>query len=118
MVSPSKHRDILEALLNLAKPIQQLEADLGALEPGSPVEIMSFEKEHVRNTIRRFLAGEIDASTVEAWAELIELRDDIDFPDEEAMSALHFLANLRMGGLDGLNVGQLIDHRTMRLLLR
>lgn len=51
--------------------------------------------------LRRFTSGEIDARTVEVWADMIECREDIQFESgQEAViaSAIHDLANPTLQG--------------------
>lgn len=103
------HRAALERALTLSEPVDELERLLAATPDGGGTELTSLQRHHISGVLDRFRTGQVDAPTVEAWAELIEMREDIAFPDEAAMSALHVLANLRIGGAVDMDVGGLID---------
>lgn len=91
----------LNDLIEFRKPIDVLAAivsDLGWSE--TPVVILTTD--HVLNVLRRFQAGELTAADVEAWADLIECREDIDNQperDEEILEAIYVLANPVLNGL-------------------
>ena len=48
--------------------------------------------------MEKFKAGTLDAVTIEAWADLIELRDDIKYEDETTKETIHILANQILNG--------------------
>lgn len=85
----------LSSLIHFDAPLAEIEAGLAALGWGSePVDTLT--REHVADILQRFASGEIDAATVEAWANLVEGRDDIQFePGHErvVLDAVHDLAN-------------------------
>jgi len=50
----------------------------------SEVPIVTLQAHHIRNALERYIRGEVSASELEAWAENVEGRDDIEyFPDHE-----------------------------------
>lgn len=51
----------------------------------------------VASILRRYERGELTAEQVEAWANLVEVRDDIEF-DASATDAIFYLANPRING--------------------
>ena len=78
-----KRTSLIERLLKanddfplLAKELSRYEWDFG----GIPVLL---EKEHVEDILERYVEGKIDADFLHEWAEFIELRDDIDYPEED-----------------------------------
>jgi hypothetical protein len=52
-------------------------------------------REHVLSVLRRWRAGELSDREVEDWANLVEMRDDLDHdPDDKAVAtAVFILAN-------------------------
>ncbi len=60
-------------------PVLQLQRAMGELDwdyQGAPVVL---NREHILNVLCRHLTGEVDASAIELWANLIESREDIIF---------------------------------------
>ncbi|AZO54214.1 MULTISPECIES: hypothetical protein [unclassified Mesorhizobium] len=92
---------VLTDLVTFGRPIDVLAAivsDLGWSE--TPVVVLTAD--HVLSVLRRFQARELTASDVEAWADLIECREDIDYQperDEEILEAIYVLANPVLNGL-------------------
>lgn len=85
----------LASLLCFDRPLVEIESLLGSLGWGEE-PLVTLRRENIASVLRRYLAGEIDAATVEEWANLIEGRDDVEFasPDEEVIiQAIHDLAN-------------------------
>lgn len=71
---------ILTSLIELSLPLPELKAAVRTLSwdwDGDPV--VTLKREHVAALLRRYQSGEIDESEVEAWANLIECREDIGF---------------------------------------
>ncbi len=91
---------VLSDLIAFGKPIDLLAAivsDMGWSE--TPVVILTAD--HILSVLRRFQAGELTAADVEAWADLIECREDIDYQperDEEILEAIYVLANPVLNG--------------------
>ena len=51
--------------------------------------------------LQRYVSGEITAREVEYWADLLEVRDDVEFdeiPNEQVQEAVHFMANPLLHG--------------------
>lgn len=68
-----------------------MHAILAEFEWDSEQELVQLESRHVILVLKRYVAGEILSEEVEAWANLIEGRDDVDY--EEVKEVLHILAN-------------------------
>lgn len=94
---------VLSDLVAFAKPVERLAGMIDELG-WSDTPVIVLGTDHIVTTLRRFLTGELAASDVEAWADLIELRDDIGYqPDrnDEIADAIFVLANpLINGALD------------------
>jgi RNAse (barnase) inhibitor barstar len=80
--APADRKSVVEALLNRSRPLAEIRAELGQF-PWDSEPLVQLTREHVGNVLRAFLAGEIDALSIEDWANLIEMRDDIGFEDED-----------------------------------
>ncbi|AZO46597.1 MAG: hypothetical protein EOS58_22490 [Mesorhizobium sp.] len=91
---------VLSDLVTCGKPIDVLAAtmsDLGWSE--TPMVVLTTD--HILSVLRRFQSGELTAADVEAWADLIECREDIDYqPDrhEDILEAIYVLANPVLNG--------------------
>jgi len=92
--------DIVAALLRFDRPLEDLRAPLGALDwDAEPVATLT--RAQIAAVLRRFRAGEIDAPTVEQWANLVECREDVEFEPRHAeiiADALFDLANPDLQG--------------------
>ena len=102
---------VLSDLITCGKPIDVLAAnvsDLGWSE--TPVVVLTTD--HILSVLRRFQEGELTAADVEAWADLIECREDIDYQperDEDIVEAIFVLANpVLNGSLDEALTDQVI----------
>ena len=93
----AERRAALQSLLALDQPIAELQSVIGEMGWYNE-ELVTLANGHVTGALKRFLADEIDAQTVAVWAELIEMRDDIDMPDQEAVDAIFVLANPLLNG--------------------
>lgn len=91
---------ILSSLIKFDAPVEQLKAELGTLTwDGDPV--VTLLRSHIAAVLDRYSRGEIDAPTVEDWANLVECREDIGFEAgfEELIDAAIFdLANPLLNG--------------------
>jgi hypothetical protein len=59
------------------------------------------DRETLKNILSRYLSGELSQTAVYEWADFIELRDDIDYPEENEnllSEIIHDLANPRIEG--------------------
>jgi hypothetical protein len=104
----------LSSLIHFDAPLASIEAELAALGWGAePVAMLM--REHITAVLQRFVSGEIDAATVEAWANLVEGREDIQFePGREqiVLDAIHDLANpVLQGRLENIAPGLLAKLR-------
>lgn len=86
-------REALRDLALLASPVASVRHSLTDFAWDSD-ELSMLDKQHVLSVLRRFDAGELTGDDVEAWANAIEMRDDIDYDRETAVwDVLHELAN-------------------------
>lgn len=83
-------------LLMLEKSLEEIAAQLKALEWDFIGDGVELQREHLRAVLHRFLESEISAQEVEQWANLIEGREDICFEvgsEEQIEPVLYELAN-------------------------
>lgn len=86
MIALDDHRQVLiHRLFALSSPLVHIMSQLAMLGwdyTGAPVQL---SKDNIASILRRYLAGELSAQEVEAWAECVEGRDDISAaPSEQA----------------------------------
>ncbi|WP_242338443.1 MULTISPECIES: hypothetical protein [unclassified Anaeromyxobacter] len=107
--------ELLEALLAARTPLAPLAEGLARFGWDSP-PLVVLRRAHVVSVLQRFLSGELGGSDVREWAELIEVRDDIEFEpvDHEVLrDALFTLATPdAQGQLDAGLVASLIGQMT------
>lgn len=85
---------ILQSLLVLDRPIENIRSELAQFAWDDAPDLVSLTSDHVRSVLNRFLTGEISADAVEAWADTIEMRDDISFEaGDKTNDAIFVLAN-------------------------
>jgi len=88
--SNARH-SLLLSLLALDRPIEDLRNELANFAWDDCPDLVKLTRDHIRTTLQRFMAGQISAETVEAWADAIEFRDDIDFiEDDQIIDAFLF----------------------------
>jgi hypothetical protein len=91
-----ERKSVLEDLLRLNAPIDNLVIMLRNFPWDSEVECATLSAAHLVNVLGSFLSDRISAAAVEEWANAIEGREDIGFEaDKEDLlrEHLHELAN-------------------------
>lgn len=89
-------RNVLEDLLFLREPLPRIHTSLAQFPWDSHEELVFLNRHHILSVLSRYMDSSVDENVVEAWANLIEGRDDIGFdaPDEEKLKSIIFeLAN-------------------------
>ena len=74
---------LLRALIAYELPIEPVLADLRGFGWDAPDPLVVLTREDIVRILDRYLAGELGASEVTDWADLVECREDIGFPDGE-----------------------------------
>lgn len=85
-------RELLNDLLNYKYSWPLLAEKMHGVPFSSPHSLVNAKPDHVAATLKRFLASELSALDVEEWANIVELREDIEF-DEKTKEAIWELAN-------------------------
>jgi hypothetical protein len=96
-MTADEHADLrrvaLQDLVLLTSPLTTVQYALKDLAWDS-AEVWTLDKQHVLSILRRFNADEIAGKDVEAWANAIEMRDDVGYDRETAVwDVLYELAN-------------------------
>lgn len=84
-----------EAVLDLVEWRGDLRDSIAAVREypyDSEVPLVTLQAEHIRRAMQRYLGGDITAAELEAWAEVVEGRDDIEYfePHEDEISEALF----------------------------
>lgn len=92
----SRRLTVIEELLARSRPLDALERELSSYPwdfSGKGVEI---SVKHLQQVLEAYIMGKMTSDEVEKWANLIELREDIEIPEGTEVkidSVLHELAN-------------------------
>lgn len=96
--------DRFEVLINLvafSKPVDDLTSDLSNFDwdyDGDPLIVTASDMKLLLN---RFLVGERTAEELEAWANLIEGREDLEFEDQQSEAIENVVYSLANPVLQG-----------------
>jgi hypothetical protein len=96
-MSADEHRELrraaLQDLVLLTSPLSAVQHTLKDFAGNSP-DVWMLDKQHVLSILSRFEQDDIAGTDVEAWANAIELRNDISYDRETAVwDVLYELAN-------------------------
>jgi hypothetical protein len=112
--------ELLTALIEGQFPVEPIRMELVTYPWDLDDPLVFLRPTHVRSILSRFLNGDLTAASVAAWAEAVELRDDIDYEDEERHvlgEAIFVLANPDVNGhltperAEAMLVGTLVRER-------
>lgn len=93
---------IINSLVEFDRPLAELRHELAQLDwdwIGPPLAIL--RPGHIATVLKRYRSGQIGATDVEAWADLVECREDIEFDHMgvgDVADALFDIANPEMQG--------------------
>jgi hypothetical protein len=93
--------EILRALVEYQEPLDAVWAELSAFGWDSPEELVILSRADLIRVLDSYLSGRLNADQLERWANLLECRDDVGFPekDQELLKhAIHQLANPYLEG--------------------
>jgi hypothetical protein len=91
----------LQELFEFEKPLDTISAQLKSLDWDFDGEPLVLEKKHVASALNLYISGAKSANQLERWANLIEMREDIDFgeADEKLINdTIYKLANPELEG--------------------
>lgn len=112
-----KRSELLGDLLAAETPLAPIAAGLASVDWDSP-PLVVLRREHVVSVLQRFLAGEVQAGFVQEWADLVEVRDDIEYEEghsDALRDAVFTLATPEtQGRLDATLAASLMSRLTTR----
>jgi hypothetical protein len=110
MESASEQLGLVIELVTLSRPLDDVLRDLTIHHRDLDSELIQLERTHIEAVLRRYLAGELDEAAVEAWANAVDLRDDVGVPDDDTLlkNILFDLANPRESFLTAQRAEQLL----------
>lgn len=100
--------ELLDKLIKFSAPLAEIKLRLYELVwdfDGQPLELGSY---HLIGVLRRYLSDELNCEEVTEWANIIEMRDDIEIGNNIG-EFMHELANPNLEGhLDKVRANQII----------
>jgi hypothetical protein len=103
---------LLEDLLNYSYSLEDIEDGLKMYPWDTPKGLVVLDHKRLFSMLERYLQKKITASELEHWANLVEIREDIGFPENEEalLSSIVFeLANpVLFGELSEQSVGVML----------
>ena len=93
--------DLVTSLVEARFPLESTCRELAGYPWDADEPLVTLTPRHVANTLRRYIGGELAAADVGAWADALELRDDVGFEDAHAAAlghAIFVLANPAVNG--------------------
>jgi hypothetical protein len=91
-------RDILKDLVLLRGNIEVLEKELSQYPWDIEKPLLKINTDDLINVLKRSLNNEINFETLTNWANIIECREDLDFPNDEIKEIIFELANPEING--------------------
>ncbi len=85
MEPTSDRLGLLVELVTLSRPLEATLEALARQHWDADAELVTLEREHAAAALKRFVAGDFDAETLEDWANAIELCDDIGLPEDDQL---------------------------------
>ena len=96
MMNEAQRLAVVSDLLELAKPLDEIAKQIAAMDWDYEGTGVGLQRQHLRTMLHRFLENLITSVDIEAWANLIEGREDVYFcgdGEERIEEVLHELAN-------------------------
>lgn len=75
--------ELLRDLIGFRRPVADVRLALGGF-PWDSDELVTLTRANATDVLDRYLDGELSAGDLEAWADALELRDDVGFERESA----------------------------------
>ncbi len=104
--------EILKDLIRLKSDSRALEKELAQYPWDMDEPLLILHKQDVIAVVQRCINIDISIKDLNDWADIIELRDDIDFENEEVKRLIFELANPEINGaLTFERLKSIINHR-------
>jgi hypothetical protein len=102
--------DALRDLVHLAVPLEQSRTELKQYPWDSQQTLVILSAGHVRDILERYLKGELTDEEVEEWANMLEMREDVEVQSELLKEVVFELANPGITqSLTQTRAGELVD---------
>ena len=98
---PRQRSELIALLVEGHFPIEPIRSELAEYPWDAEEPLVVLRREHVAALLHRYLRGELSVAQVVAWADALEVRDDVGFPDEDSAALqrlLFVLANPEING--------------------
>lgn len=97
-----RDRSELVRLLVLGRfPIEPLREELARYPWDAEEPLVLLQRAHIVAILQRYQAGELSAAQVDTWANAVELRDDIGFPEQDSSDLQHLIFVLANPAVNG-----------------
>ena len=93
--------EALRALVDYRLPIEPVLGELRAFGWDSAQDLAVLEGEDILKLLRRYLDGELTAEQVVDWADLVECREDIGYPEGQQDVLSHAIFQLANPDING-----------------
>lgn len=93
-----KREEVLSDLISFEGDLSTLQEELAQYSWDTEEAVVTVKREDLSNALRMHLANDINDAELENWANLIEIRDDLDFEDEELQELIFEIANQEING--------------------
>ena len=92
---------VLDDLLNLKRPLLEIQKDLAQLEWDSNDKICVFDEKKLANILNEYINNNISEQNLELWANMIECREDIQIDKRQEKLIKHIIFTLANPYLEG-----------------
>ncbi|MGF6637636.1 hypothetical protein OKW38_001215 [Paraburkholderia sp. MM5496-R1] len=82
------HMKVLNSVVEFSRPIEVLESEVAKLPWDSESALVELSSLRLASALDRFLTGQLTFDALSRWAELIEVREDIDLPRDATREAV------------------------------
>lgn len=96
MKANEKRVTLVKKIVKADSDFQSLMEELSNYDWDFDGEPVFLDKEDIKNLLTRFIAGSVSMDSVHEWADFLELRDDVDYPEDQEVllsEVMHDLAN-------------------------
>jgi|SRR6266566_752680 len=105
----TSRKELVERLVRFDTPLAPTLAALQEFSWDCDEPLVTLDASCVRSVLQRFLSGHLTVGDVEAWADAIECRDDVDY--SSFRDIIHELANpLLTRALTPMTAQELLSH--------
>jgi hypothetical protein len=100
-LQPRDRSKLVSRLVEGRFPMESLCQELSDYPWDAEEPLVLLKRAHISAILQRYLDRELTAAQVEAWANAVELRDDIGFPDQDSSDLQHLIFVLANPAVNG-----------------